>query len=397
MGRIFKLYCVFLLIVIVHTVVFPESTKHGKEKYYRMNNSNQKNWKSYVISIDEATKNFNKCTEDCYKEQRKNDFRFWIENGGIKETDFLHAKKRKLGEHYQIINHTLYRQPNCIFPARCSGNEHFILKIIDQLPDMELIINSHDWPKVRSIDTPSPVFSFSKTKEELDIMYPAWTFWEGGPAVWPIYPKGIGRWDLMRKTMNKSALKWPWEKKTKKAFFRGSRTSPERDPLVLLSWYEPSKADAHYTKNQAYKGKEDTLGMPPAEEVPLDEHCNHRYLFNFRGVAASFRLKFLFLCRSLVFHVGDEWMEFFYHALKPWVHYIPVSTALVESKDLIEFARENDALVQRIADRGHKFIRNHLRMEDIENYWFKILIRYTKLMKWKPKRDRSLIEIKKQN
>ena len=53
-----------------------------------------------------------------------------------------------------------------------------------------------------------------------------------------------------------------------------------------------------------------------------------RYLFNFRGVAASFRLKHLFLCGSLVFHVGDEWLEFFYPQLKPWVHYIPVKTDL---------------------------------------------------------------------
>lgn len=53
-----------------------------------------------------------------------------------------------------------------------------------------------------------------------------------------------------------------------------------------------------------------------------------RYLFNFRGVAASFRFKHLFLCGSLVFHVGDEWQEFFYPQLKPWVHYIPVKQDL---------------------------------------------------------------------
>jgi len=53
-----------------------------------------------------------------------------------------------------------------------------------------------------------------------------------------------------------------------------------------------------------------------------------RYLFNFRGVAASFRYKHLFLCRSLVFQVGDDWQEFFYRALKPWVHYIPVRSDL---------------------------------------------------------------------
>ena len=52
--------------------------------------------------------------------------------------------------------------------------------------------------------------------------------------------------------------------------------------------------------------------------------CSYRYLFNFRGVAASFRFKHLFLCDSVVFHVGEDWLEFFYPAMKPWVHYIPV-------------------------------------------------------------------------
>ena len=32
----------------------------------------------------------------------------------------------------------------------------------------------------------------------------------------------------------------------------------------------------------------------------------YKYLFNFRGVAASFRFKHLFLCNSLVFHVGPQ-------------------------------------------------------------------------------------------
>jgi hypothetical protein len=46
---------------------------------------------------------------------------------------------------------------------------------------------------------------------------------------------------------------WPWEKKHSKGFFLGSRTSAERDPLVLLSRSEPDLVDARYTKNQAWK------------------------------------------------------------------------------------------------------------------------------------------------
>lgn len=48
-------------------------------------------------------------------------------------------------------------------------------------------------------------------------------------------------------------FRWAWEKKQSKAFFRGSRTSEERDPLILLSRTDPELVDAQYTKNQAWK------------------------------------------------------------------------------------------------------------------------------------------------
>ena len=54
----------------------------------------------------------------------------------------------------------------------------------------------------------------------------------------------------------RAAKQWPWDKKLNKGFFRGSRTSDERDPLVRLSRREPDLVDAEYTKNQAWRSKE---------------------------------------------------------------------------------------------------------------------------------------------
>lgn len=83
-------------------------------------------------------------------------------------------------------------------------------------------------------------------------MYPTWAFWEGGPAI-KLYPQGLGRWDDHRTSLKVAANKWPWEHKKPIAFFRGSRTSSERDSLVLLSRDLPDLVDAKYTKNQAWK------------------------------------------------------------------------------------------------------------------------------------------------
>ncbi|XP_072100494.1 protein O-glucosyltransferase 1 isoform X2 [Mobula birostris] len=313
---------------------------------------------------------------------------------GISEEMMAATVRQDVGSHYQIIKGKLYRQDNCMFPARCSGVEHFILEIIDELPDMEFVLNVRDYPQIPKWMQPiKPVLSFSKTAEYYDIMYPAWTFWEGGPAVWPIYPTGLGRWDLMREELQTSAEEWPWEKKITKGFFRGSRTSSERDPLVLLSREDPSLVDAAYTKNQAWKSEKDTLGRPPAKEIPLVEHCKYKYLFNFRGVAASFRFKHLFLCGSLVFHVGNEWLEFFYPQLKPWVHYIPVSQDLSDVRELLQFAKENDQIARDIAERGCRFIQDHLKMKDVSCYWKQLLVEYSKLLLYKPRRHRSYSQI----
>lgn len=86
-------------------------------------------------------------------------------------------------------------------------------------------------------------------------MYPAWAFWEGGPAI-SLYPRGLDRWDRHRKLLNKTSSEIPWEKKENKGFFRGSRTSSERDNLILLSRNKPHLVDAQYTKNQAWKSEE---------------------------------------------------------------------------------------------------------------------------------------------
>uniref|UniRef100_A0A8C7J8E6 Protein O-glucosyltransferase 1 n=2 Tax=Oncorhynchus kisutch TaxID=8019 RepID=A0A8C7J8E6_ONCKI len=235
----------------------------------------------YLENITKATQQYNVLNDDLRPFRE-----------GVSEELMADTLRSDVGTHYQIINGKLYREQNCMFPARCSGVEHFILQVIDRR-DVEMVVNVWDYPQVPGWVQPIlPVRSFSKTANYHDIMYPAWMFWEGGPAG----PPGPSR---------------------------GSRTSPERDPLVLLSREAPDLVDAEYTKNQ-----------PPAQEIPLVEHCQYKYLFNFRGVAASFRLRHLFLCGSLVFHVGREWMEFFYPQLLPWVHYIPVKQDLSDLRVL---------------------------------------------------------------
>lgn len=60
----------------------------------------------------------------------------------------------------------MYRQKDCMFPARCAGIEHFLLKVIGNLSDMDLVINIRDYPQSNEyFGNAIPVFSFSKVRD----------------------------------------------------------------------------------------------------------------------------------------------------------------------------------------------------------------------------------------
>ena len=90
--------------------------------------------------------------------------------------------------------------------------------------------------------------------------------------------------------------------------------------------------------------------------------------------------------------MGDEWLEYFYPAMKPWIHYIPVPKHADEEElyNLIEFARDNPDIAEKIAEAGADFIDKHLRMEDVLCYWRKLLESYTNLLTYKVVRDPTL-------
>jgi len=53
-----------------------------------------------------------------------------------------------------------------MFPARCAGIEHFLLKIIGNLSDMDLVINTRDYPQSSEyFGDAMPIFSFSKVRD----------------------------------------------------------------------------------------------------------------------------------------------------------------------------------------------------------------------------------------
>eukprot|EP00823_Brevimastigomonas_motovehiculus_P001155 TRINITY_DN11684_c0_g1_i1.p1 TRINITY_DN11684_c0_g1~~TRINITY_DN11684_c0_g1_i1.p1 ORF type:complete len:423 (+),score=97.60 TRINITY_DN11684_c0_g1_i1:80-1348(+) len=351
-------------------------------------------WSERRTMILRALADHKDCGDECYGDLMDKDFEPFKQAGGIQQSLFNEARAIKFMVHYQIIKGRLYRSECSLFPLRCEGIEHFLLKMLKNrpnFPDMEFVVNTRDNPLSPHHSSSSPllpIMSFSKDHHYSDIMYPAWAFWAGGPCI-RIEPKCIGRWDLKREAIMKKHIDWTEKKPV--AFFRGGRTSTERDPLIRLSVSKPDLVEARYVRGQMKDPN--TMGMEPAPEMPMEEHCVYKYLFNFRGVAASFRHRHLFMCNSLVLHVGEEWKEFYYDLMKPWVHYVPIKTDLSDVEDTISFLKDNDDLAERISQNGFDFAFKHLRMQDVTNYWYGILRRYATLQKWKVEKDPATSEV----
>ena len=116
--------------------------KFGSANYSEYLNTIQKQWELYPLEEERGS---GECAPH-YDAVIENDLKVWKESHGISHTEFDESKS--FGVHYKIINHTLYRQRQCMFDQRCRGVEHFILEIIKELPNMEIIINIFDNPQV---------------------------------------------------------------------------------------------------------------------------------------------------------------------------------------------------------------------------------------------------------
>jgi len=277
---------------------------------------------------------------------------------------------------YQIVNGILYRSKNCYFEARCRGIEYFISKLAPHLPNMEFVVNVRDYPTNKA---QLPIFSFSIPKNSVvnDIMYPAWAFWDGGP--WMKVIKNW-QWPRMREEMLSASALVPWAKKEASVYFRGSRTNKVRDGIIYQMHGQP-KWNVGYTPNQSKRSNDKVtigLNMSFSEPVPLLEHCKYKYLLNFDGVAASFRLKNILLCGSLVFYAEPTWLEHWYYMLTPWVHYVPtVSDGSYMSK-LVSFFERHDDSAAFIAKNGQKIIFEQLGVDDIYIFWDLLLRMFAK-------------------
>lgn len=245
------------------------------------------------------------------------------------------------------------------------------------LPDLDFVFSIkdyyHDHP-----DVPIPVLTYSKDPAigSRSVLIPDSEALEGNYVLLHQVQHGISE--------------FPWKKKKELAFWRGATTGGRytkenykklpRTKLVDLSKQHPEIIDARFTtiiteSDEVKEGLKSYLATP----VSVFSHLQYKYQLLIDGHCSAFSRAYWQLnSKCLTFKQDSPYVQWFYGALKPNVHYIPVKRDLSDLLLQIQWAKKHDKDSRRIAKNAHIFFHEHLLRDDIYYYLYLVLQEYAK-------------------
>lgn len=203
-------------------------------------------------------------------------------------------------------------------------------------------------------------------------------------------------WAHEIEAVEKGGIKYPWEKKLPKLFWRGRATdriytdqdyvkSP-RVGLVLQSQQLPDLIDAAFTgwwKNTLLSS------IPEFPELQsfarTEDHLLYKYQVCVDGAAGQFPgFAWRLLSNCLVFKIKSPVKLWFDAGLASEFHYIPIEHDLSNLANRLIWAQEHDDEARSIAENGRKFAQENIMPDDLILYCYKVLLKYASLQKFQP-------------
>ncbi|MBS3905133.1 MAG: hypothetical protein KGZ39_07395 [Simkania sp.] len=209
----------------------------------------------------------------------------------------------------------------------------------------------------------------------------------------------IPEWAALSQQIIGALSQWPWEIKYKSAFWRGqpndfarlgmSQSSyaetalryseMPRYKICSLSSLYPTFVDAGFSSPGFSATSELIAFIQPFNRPGIyqSQHLRWAYLPVLDGYTSTYPgFLWRLLSNSVAFKQESEDSQWFYDALEPYVHYVPISNQMEDLIEKIQWAQEHDVECKHIAENANAFVRKYLMIEDVYFYFFRVLQEY---------------------
>ncbi len=190
--------------------------------------------------------------------------------------------------------------------------------------------------------------------------------------------------------IQKATKDTPWEQKENALLWRGEPNDCEnyrlpmdmpRSKLVALSQAHPTIINASfngYWGHPHHRFLSKKFGQ--STFVSFADHIHYKYLPSLDGSTAAFSsLTWKLLSNSVVIKQDSSDVQWYYHMLKPYEHFIPVKRDISNLLEIINWMQKNDAETRKIAQQACDFANNNLTLEDQLVYLSLLINEYGKL------------------
>ena len=319
---------------------------------------------------------------ECFVHYRTNASKDQFNSSGLipQALSFLMLIKYKIrGGRLYVNNYSLKSQR--IKPLNVILN-HLTQTLL--LPDMEFFVSAHDSCDIDTIEAfvekSLPIFTFSKIKNyTIPVLIP-------DPEMLLGYKEIDGILDAHEKDI-------PWRLKIEKAFWRGGTSggsfdSPNwslfpRSKLVYQSLKCPDEADSRFSQFvQGASANSEFLSKPElyGNVVSIKDSLKYKYLIDVDGNACTYsRFYWILRSKSVPFKHKSSYVQWYYSALKPFEHFVPIKEDFSDLAEQVKWARAHDNEVKKIAENSSDFAKQQLRTEDAYVYLYLSLVKYYSL------------------
>lgn len=187
---------------------------------------------------------------------------------------------------------------------------------------------------------------------------------------------------------------YKWEKRIDIPFWRGATTDlpytettwdcRPRGRLVFFSKEHPDIVDAMYS-HPAWLSEEMLDHLKELEIIGdwrgAGAWVQYRYLLAVDGVSFPSAFQWELVSGSTVLKQDSEFIEWFYQALTPYVHYIPYKEDCSDLAEKVQWLRSHQEEAQQIAQNAYDFYVDNLENEDLMLYYYLLLHEYAKLQR----------------